>query len=69
MCFKAPEVVGQVMKFVEPRRQLRRDSVQLVKRCAKPESEAVPKTAAATAGGFATTGFPGFFCEIDPYPY
>ena len=52
--------MDQVMQFVEPSRQFVKDSVQLVKRCTKPDRKEFQKIAMATAIGFAIMGFIGF---------
>ncbi|KAM4864687.1 LOW QUALITY PROTEIN: protein transport protein Sec61 subunit gamma-like [Thomomys bottae] len=55
--------MGQVMQFVEPSWQFVKDSIQLVKRCTKPDSKEFQKIAMATAVGFAI-GFTGFFVKL-----
>lgn len=42
-------------RFVEPNRQFVKDSIQLLKRCTKPDRKELQKIAIATAIGFALT--------------
>ncbi|EDL03260.1 mCG1026143 [Mus musculus] len=55
--------MDQVMQFVEPSRQFVKDSVQLVKRCTKPDRKEFQKIAMATAIGFSITRFIVFFVK------
>ncbi|XP_035875918.1 protein transport protein Sec61 subunit gamma-like [Phyllostomus discolor] len=60
--------MDQVMQFVEPSRQFVKDSIRLVKRCTKPDRKEFRKIAMATAIGFATMGFIGFFVKLIHIP-
>lgn len=53
--------MGQVMLFVEVSQQSVTGLTQIVKRCTKPDRKDCQKIAMATAVGFATVGFTGFF--------
>lgn len=60
--------MDQVMTFVDPFKQLSKDSIRLIKRCTKPDRKEFQKIAMATAIGFAIMGFIGFFVKLIHIP-
>lgn len=60
--------MDQVMAFVDPFKQLSKDSIRLIKRCTKPDRKEFQKIAMATAIGFAIMGFIGFFVKLIHIP-
>ncbi|XP_036604543.1 protein transport protein Sec61 subunit gamma-like [Trichosurus vulpecula] len=60
--------MDQVMQSVERSWHFVKDSIQLVKRCTKPDRKGFQKTAMATAIGFAIMGFIGFFVKLIHIP-
>ena len=63
-----PTNMDQVMQFLEPGWQFVKDSIQLVKRCTKPDRKEFQKIAMATAIGFAIMRFIGFFVKLIHIP-
>lgn len=62
------EAMDQVMAFIDPFKQLSKDSIRLIKRCTKPDRKEFQKIAMATAIGFAIMGFIGFFVKLIHIP-
>ncbi|XP_026821488.1 protein transport protein Sec61 subunit gamma-like [Rhopalosiphum maidis] len=60
--------MDQVKKVLEPGRQFSKDSVRLIKRCIKPNRKEFQKITIATAIGFCTMGFIGFFVKLIHIP-
>ncbi|KAM7315443.1 protein transport protein Sec61 subunit gamma [Ixodes scapularis] len=60
--------MDQVMTFIDPFKQLSKDSIRLIKRCTKPDRKEFQKIAMATAIGFAIMGFIGFFVKLIHIP-
>uniref|UniRef100_A0A0C9RR37 Putative mitochondrial import inner membrane translocase subunit tim8 n=1 Tax=Amblyomma americanum TaxID=6943 RepID=A0A0C9RR37_AMBAM len=60
--------MDQVMAFIDPFKQLSKDSIRLLFRSTKPDRKEFQKIAMATAIGFAIMGFIGFFVKLIHIP-
>ncbi|UYV68278.1 K02A2.6-like [Cordylochernes scorpioides] len=63
-----PTFSGEELEYVEPAEQFVKDSTRFLIRCTKPDWKEFKKVAIATAIGFASMGFIGFFIKLVHIP-
>ncbi|KAJ1982773.1 Protein transport protein Sec61 subunit gamma [Dimargaris xerosporica] len=61
-------MAGEGNPLLEQPRQFAKESVQLIKRCAKPDRKEFAKICQAVAIGFLVMGFIGYFVKLIHIP-